>query len=287
MLMAASYSIIAEDEAAILDAYTVIQLGVDPSSVAVDVGEISPLLSVQPGPSSLGIKAGPTRTALLGTEAVPIGTADSYVTTLPRFAHAAMSAGRLVSGSLDLDHFDFFEASTYVVLHTGLNIFVLIVASLALTGLAFTVYVVCLFDPNYVYVFIFIKVLLALIYYARPCVNALQRACWKRSRTCTKVVFGGGFFETHFLDRFIVFGRLTLMFDVVLGVFLGPLIGGVAAVSRAAMGIIWGAFRVALLAQPVLPPVIANFDAGFAAYGGVMKARHAALLDPEYIPSMY
>jgi len=31
----------------------------------------------------------------------------------------------------------------------------------------------------------------------------------------------------------------------------------------------------------------AGFDTGFTSYGAMLKAHHAAMLDPEYPPSLY
>lgn len=287
ILMAASYSIIAEDEHAILDAY----LGgkpateIDGPSVAVEVhlteqqGDMRPLLTVDQGSVESASMDPSVRT--------PSGTPITYLSTLPRYARDPMSAGRLTSGSLDLDRFAFFAASSYVFVHAALNIFVMAIISLVLTVVLFGAFELYLFSPGYVFGLIFVGLLNSLVGVARSCVNALQRTCWHYSRSFTIILFCGGFFETHFRHRFIVFGRLTLMFDVAYGVFIGPILGGVQGVVRGIMGIIWGLFRVALLAQPVLPPVLAGFDSAFNTYGAVMKARHAALLDPEYPPSLY
>lgn len=287
VLMAASYSIIAEDEAAILDAYlgkhTPAIESADGASVAVDTslahsphGEIQPLLDEDH-----------LRSVLMGSSPVAPGTPITYLSTLPRYSRDPISAGRLTSGSLELDRFALFAASSYVFVHAALNIFVMAIGTLIFSVVMFGLFELYLASPSYVIGLIFLGLLNSLIGVARSCFNALQRSCWRFSRPLTIVIFCGGLLETHFRHRFVIFGRLTLMFDVAFGVFIGPLLGGVQGVVRGVMGVVWGLFRVALLAQPVLPPVLAGFDSAFNTYGAMMKSHHAALLDPEYPPSLY
>jgi len=83
----------------------------------------------------LPVKAGPLRSKLLGSVT---SNTQTFIATLPRSPVPATSFGRLKSGSLDLDRFDFFDSSSYVFTHTGLNVFVLIVLTVALTAIAFS-----------------------------------------------------------------------------------------------------------------------------------------------------
>jgi hypothetical protein len=78
--------------------------------------------------------------------------------------------------------------------------------------------------------------------------------------------------------------RALLFADLFLSVTLGAVAGLTAGFTRFLMGVVWLVFRMTLLARPVLPRPLAGYDAGFAAYGGMLKCAWAWRLHPQSAP---
>jgi len=76
-----------------------------------------------------------------------------------------------------------------------------------------------------------------------------------------------------------------MVLDAAMTFTLGVLFGLGAGALRACIGFAWGAVCCTQLGQPVLPARLALYDAGFNAYGAMIKARCAwALGEPEDVP---
>ena len=72
--------------------------------------------------------------------------------------------------------------------------------------------------------------------------------------------------------------RLFLNADVLISATLGSVLGVLDGFTRIIVAVVWGLLRCAMLHEPVVPMAAAGFDRPFQAYGGMMRAAHAAQL---------
>lgn len=121
----------------------------------------------------------------------------------------------------------------------------------------------------------------------RPCLYRVKRVAWARCRALSLCCMCGGLCDESYRGRFIVSGRQILLLDIVVSVTLGAVLDASAAIVRISVALGAGLLRAALIVQPVVPPRLAALDTGFSFYGAMLKARHAALLDPSYLPPEY
>lgn len=172
------------------------------------------------------------------------------------------------------------------MIHTSANVLVLFLLTVAGTLALFYLFVIMsraallTLIASFSFPFIRTKVW-------RPCLYRMKRIAWARCRAFTLCVMCGGLFDESYRGRFIISGRQLLLLDVLVSVTVGAVIDASAAIVRISMALGFGLLRAALIVQPVVPPRLASLDTGFSFYGAMLKARHAALLDPSHLPPDY
>ena len=73
--------------------------------------------------------------------------------------------------------------------------------------------------------------------------------------------------------------RLLLLLDLIYTATFGAFAGLTSGIARFVLGVVWLMLKMTLLSRPIVPNAVASWDAGFVAYGGMMKSAFAWRLD--------
>lgn len=79
----------------------------------------------------------------------------------------------------------------------------------------------------------------------------------------------------------IICPRAFFLLDGLLSFFVGPFIGGTDALSRLALGLVWGILSLVQFHAPLFPAPFHFLDRGYMAYGASLRLASADLMDLE------
>lgn len=183
----------------------------------------------------------------------------------PLSSSSSSSSSSSVSGLqsdafvLDVASFAFIDAFTFILSYLTTLLAISALLGIVLTALIF----VLTFAPLRSWLLTFVLTLV---------LSALYRAAVKALFACC-VADGRRIFSP----------RLFAALDIGLSFTTSLLIGTTQGIVRVLLAVVWALLSTSQLARPVLPASLglARLDSGFAAYGGMHKARLAWLPQPE------
>jgi len=198
---------------------------------------------------------------------------------------AALSStpGHLPNGTLNLDSFDYGAAGAYASAHVCVHVVLFVAVSIGIS--------VTLFALNAASMTL-VSLLSAMgLYIARSILVALctslRRRLWAYCG-CPWLLYRWLCLcecVQAYKDRFVLIPRLFLAIEAWSMFTVQPVRGFARGAARIAMGMLWMLVRMTQFHEPILPRQFSLSDPGFLMHGGMMKARMAGALDPDFTPA--
>jgi len=193
----------------------------------------------------------------------------------------------------DLRRFSFEDASAYIVAHVAVHLLACLII-MAFSVLAVSGVVVACGGAHAallwaaaaarVHVYAFATTTLpplVFVYAVAPLAACLGVDLAAACRPCRRAYVGALGWALLTDGPFVLAPRALLVYDTALSVTLGLFFGVVDALTRIALAVGWGAARAVVLWEPVVPRALASLDRPYMAYGGMLRAHSALLLDVE------